>query len=98
MAFITTIMDQIYYEDFKINRGEALSEKHFKYWWKVLVMQAFESESRKWMGASEFCLKTLCLLLLEGAPIAKCKWKIINDAAEVLWQYRAKGACDTKSC
>ena len=98
MAFITTIMDQIYYEDFKIYRAEALSEKHFKYRWKVLVMQAFESESRKWMGASEFCLKTLCLLLLEGAPIVKCKWKIINDAAEVLWQYRAKVACNTKSC
>ena len=47
MAFITTIMDKIYYKDPKIYKAEPLSEEYLKYRWKVLVMQSFESELRK---------------------------------------------------
>ena len=47
MAFITTIKDKIYYKNPKIYRVDPLSGEYFKYRWKGLVMQSFESESCK---------------------------------------------------
>ena len=62
MAFITTIMDKIYYKDPKIYKAESLSEEYLnidgKSWWCSLL---------RVNRVNKFYLKTLCWLLLEGA-------------------------------